>query len=166
MVKCITKSEWLNLQKPKSCGFCGISGHITTTYALKKGIKTEISGDDSIECLQEKLPINIIESDQSYNIYRTNIDGKTKVNHARYQQLVCSTTPTSNIQPYCDNLIVNISWYDKEGLIVNIYSNVLIESKCVVRFINRKKDDTISLFFTAIKEKLVSKRLLQYKRIR
>ena len=73
MVKCITKFEWLNLQKPKLCGFCGISGHITTRYALKKGIKTRISGDNSIECLQKKLPINIIESDQSYNIYRNSL---------------------------------------------------------------------------------------------
>ena len=43
-----------------------------------------------------------------------------KVKHMRCEQLLCSTTPKSNIRPYCDNLIVKINCYDKEGLIVNI----------------------------------------------
>ena len=105
----------------------------------------------------KKLPINIIESDQSYNIYRTNIDGKTKVNHIRYQQLVCSTIPRLNIRLDGDKLIVKISCYDKYGLAFNGYSNFFMELKCVIRFINRTKYYTTSLFFTTLQENCVSK---------
>ena len=54
----------------------------------------------------------------------------------RYEQLLYSTSPRSNIRLDVDNLIVKISYYDKGGLVVNGYSNDLIELKYVIRFIN------------------------------
>ena len=49
---------------------------------------------------------------------------------------LCSTSLRSNIRPDINNLIVEISWYDKGGLVDNGYSNVLMELRCVIRFIN------------------------------
>ena len=49
---------------------------------------------------------------------------------------LCSTSLRSNIRPDINNLIVEISWYDKGGLVANGYSNVLMELRCVIRFIN------------------------------
>ena len=55
----------------------------------------------------------------------------------RCQYLLCSTSPRSNIQPDGDNLIVKTSFYNKDGLVVNGYSNILMELKFVIRFINK-----------------------------
>ena len=105
---------------------------------MKKWIGTEISGDNLIEYLQKKCPVKITESDQSCNAYCSNIDTKAKIKHMRCQQLLCSSSTRSNIRPDVDNLIVTISCYDKGSLVVNGYSNVLMELKCVIRFINQK----------------------------
>ena len=85
-------------QSEEACGLCSISDHGTTNYTLKKEIETEISGDDLIDYLRKRYPFKIIESGQSYNVYRTNINGK-KIKYVRCQQLLCSTTPRSNIWP-------------------------------------------------------------------
>ena len=47
--------------------------------------------------------------------------------------MLCSTIPKSDIRPYIDNLIVKISGYDINGLVVNGYNNVLMELKIVIR---------------------------------
>ena len=78
----------------------------------------------------------IIESDQSYNVYRINIDRETKVEDVRYHTLVCSIPPITHIKVDGDNIIVNINCYDKDGLVINGYSNVSMELKCITRFIN------------------------------
>ena len=36
-----------------------------------------------------------------------------------------------------DNLIVRISCYDKERIVINIYSNVMMKLKCVLHLINK-----------------------------
>ena len=92
----------------------------------------------------KKYPFKISESEQSFYVYRTNIDRKTKVKHISCQQLLCSTPIWSNMRPYCDNLIVKISCYDKDWAVVNSYSNVMMKLKCVIRFINQKKDYSAS----------------------
>ena len=56
----------------------------------------------------------------------------------RYQHLLRSTSPRLNIRPDEDNLIIKTSYYDKDGLVINGYSNVLMELKCVIRFISQK----------------------------
>ena len=53
--------------------------------------------------------------------------------------MLCSTIPKSNIRPDIDNLIVKISGYDINGLVVNRYSNVLMELKTVIRYTNKKR---------------------------
>ena len=63
---------------------------------------------------------------------------KKKVKLVRYQQLLYSTTPRLNIRLHYDSLIVKISCYDKDGLVVNRHSNVLMKLKCVIRFTNKK----------------------------
>ena len=123
---------------------------------MNKGIETEISGDDFIEYIQKNCTFKIVESDQSCNVYRSNINAKTKIKHMRCQHLLCSTSPRSNIRPDEKNLIVKISYYDKDGLVVNGYSNVLIELKCAVRFINKKRLFNI-VVFTTLKENCVGK---------
>ena len=43
----------------------------------------------------------------------------TKIKHIRCQNILCSTTRKSNIRPDIDNLIVKISGYDINDLVVN-----------------------------------------------
>ena len=69
----------------------------------------------------------------------------------------CSTTPKRNILLDIDNLIVKISGYDINCLVINGYSNVLMELKNIVRCINQKKDFSTSLFFTTLKENCVGR---------
>ena len=42
------------------------------------------------------------------------------------QQLLYSTSPRLNIRSDVNNLIVKIRCYDKGGLVVNSYSNILM----------------------------------------
>ena len=79
-----------------------------------------------------------------------------KIKHMRCQHLLCSTSPRSNIRPDGDNLIDKLSCYDKDGLVINGYSNVLMELKCVIRFISQKILCNI-VFVTTLKEKCVGK---------
>ena len=53
----------------------------------------------------------------------------------RYQYILCSTTPRSNIRLDEDNLIVKARGYEKDGLVVNGYNTVFMELKCVINFI-------------------------------
>ena len=142
----------LSARKVVSCGFCGILGHRTTGCAYKLSIGTEIHGDDSIECLEKHCPFKIIDSEQASNVYREFINNRTKIKHIRCQNLLYSTNPQCNICPNVENLIVKISGFDKDGLVVNGYSNVLIELTLVIKFINQKKDIVLTLFFTTLKE--------------
>ena len=119
----------LSPQKIASCRFYSISGHRTTGCSLKKGIGTEITGDSLIEYLQKNCPFKIIGSEQASNMYCEYITNITKIEHIRCQNFSCSTTRISNIRPNIDNLIVKISSYDINGLVVNRYSNVLMKSK-------------------------------------
>ena len=144
-------------KKISTCGFCSISGHRATDCSLKKGIGTEITGDSLIEYLQKNCPFKIIDSEQSCNVYREYITNITKIKHIRCQNLLCSTTPKVNIRPDIDNLIVRISGYDINGLVVNGYSNVLMELNIIIRYINQKKDISTSLFFTTLKENCVGR---------
>ena len=125
---------------------------------------TKISGDDLIEYIQQNYSFKIIESDQSCNVYRSNINSKTKIKHMRYQHLLRLTSPRLNIKPDEDNLIIKTSYYDKDGLIVNGYRNVLMQLKCIVRFINKKRLRNIIVFHHS-KRKLCWERLFRYKRI-
>ena len=59
----------------------------------------------------------------------------TKIKHIRCQNILCSTTSKSNIRPDIDNFIVKISGYDINDLVVNGYSNVLMELKIIIRYI-------------------------------
>ena len=59
-----------------------------------------------------------------------------KTKHIRCQHLSCSTNPKPNIRPDIDDLVVKISGYDINGLAVNGYSNVLMELKIIIRYIN------------------------------
>ena len=129
----------LSAKKIASCGVFSISGHRTTDCSLKKGIGTEITGDSLIEYLQKNYLFEIIDSEQASNVYRKYITSKTKIQNIRYQKCLCSTTPRSNIRPDIDNLIAKISCYDKDGLVVNGYSNVLMELKIVIKYINKKR---------------------------
>ena len=79
-------------------------------------------------------------------MYREYIMNITKMKHIRYQNLLCSTSPKSNIRPDIENHIVKISSYDINGLVVNGYSNVLMELKIVIRYINLKKDIPTAFF--------------------
>ena len=109
----------LSPKKIASCEFCSISSHRTTGCSLKKGIGTEITGDCLIEHLQKNWSFKIIDSEQSCNVYREYITNITKIKHIRCQNLLCSTTPKVNIRSNIDNLIVKISGYDINGLVVN-----------------------------------------------
>ena len=129
----------LNQKKIALCGFCSLSGHRTTGCSLKKGIGTEITGDSLIEYLQKNCPVKIIDSEQASNVYRKYITNITKIKHIRCQNILCSTTPKPNIRPDIDNLIVRISGYDFNGLVVNGYSNVLMKLKIIIRYINKKR---------------------------
>ena len=80
-----------------------------------------------------------------------------KIKHIRCQNLLCSTNSQCNIRPNVENLIVKISCFDKDGLVVNGYSNVLIELSFVIKFINQKKDIASTLFFTMLKESCIGK---------
>ena len=86
----------------------------------------------------QNFPFKIIESDQSCNVYCSNINAKTKIKYVRCQQLLCSTTLRPNIRLDGENVFVKISGYDKNNLVVHEYSNVLMELECVIRFINLK----------------------------
>ena len=108
--------------------------------------------DSLIEYLQKNCQFKIIDSEQACNVYREYITNITKIKHIRCQNLLCSTTPKPNIRPDIDNLIVRISGYDINGLVVNGYSNVLMELNIIIRYINQKKDISTSLFFTTLKE--------------
>ena len=110
---------------------------------MKKGIGNKISGDDLIEYLQKNCPFKIIESDQSCYVYSSNINAKKKL---RCQQLLYSTSSRSYIRTDVDSFIVQIICYDKDGLVVNGYSNVLMELKCIIRFINLKNEYATSFF--------------------
>ena len=70
---------------------------------------------------------------------------------------LCSTTPKPNIRPDIDNLIVKISGYDINDLVVNGYSNILMELKIIVRYINKYKDISTSLFLTTLKGNCVGR---------
>ena len=124
---------------------------------IEKGIGTEITGDSLIEYLQKNCPFKIIGSEQASNIYREYITNITKIKHIRCQNFSCSTTRISNIRSNIDNLIVKISGYDINGLVVNGYSNVLMELKIIIRYINFKKDISSSLFFTTLKGNCVGR---------
>ena len=100
---------------------------------MKKRIGTEITGDSLIEYLQKNYLFEIIDSEQTSNVYREYITNITKIKHIRCQNLLCSTTPKPNIRQDIDNLIVRISGYDINGLVVNRYSNVLMELKNIIR---------------------------------
>ena len=136
----------LSPKKIASCGFCSISGHRTIGCSLKKGIGTEITGDNLIEYLPKQCPFKIIDSEQASNVYREYIMNITKIKHITCQSILCSTTPKSKIRPDIDNLIVKINGYDINGLVVNGYSNVLMELKIVIRYINLKKDIPTAFF--------------------
>ena len=103
---------------------------------MKKGIGPKISCDDLIEYLQQNFPFKIIESDQLCNVYCSNVNAKTKIKYVRCQFLLCSTTLRLKIRSDRDNFIVKISCYGTDGLVVNGYSNILMELKCFIRFIN------------------------------
>ena len=90
-------------------------------------METEISGDILIEYEQQKCPFKIIEYNQSCNVYRSNINAKTKIKYMRYQHLLCSTSLRSNISLDGENIIIEISFYDKDGVVVNEYSNLLMK---------------------------------------
>ena len=45
----------------------------------------------------------------------------------RYQHLLCLTSPRSNISPDGENIIIKIIFYDKDGVVVNEYSNLLMK---------------------------------------
>ena len=75
--------------------------------------------------------------------------------------MLCSTIPKSNIRPDIDNLIVKISGYDINDLVVNWYSNVLMELKIIVRYIN-KKGYLYIIVFHNVEKKLCRKRILRY----
>ena len=62
-----------------------------------------------------------------------------KIKYMRCQHLLFSTSPRSKIRPNGNNFIIEISCYAKDCLVVYSYSNFLIELKCVIRFINKKK---------------------------
>ena len=94
---------------------------------MKKRIGTEITGDSLIEYLQKNYLFEIIDSEQTSNVYREYITNITKIKHIRCQFFLCSTTPKVNIRPDIDNLIVRISGYDINGLVVNGYSNLLMD---------------------------------------
>ena len=113
---------------------------------IKKGIGTEITSDNLIEYLQTNCPFKVIDSEQACNVYREYITNITKIKYIRCQNRLCSTTPKVNISPDIDNLIVRISGYDINGLVVNGYSNVLMELNIIIRYINQKEDISTSLF--------------------
>ena len=74
----------------------------------------------------------------------------------RCQHLFCSASLRSNIRPDGDNFIVKIGYYDKYGLVVNDYSNTLMELKYVIRFINKQILYNIVVFHY-FKKKIVLK---------
>ena len=95
--------------------------YLTSTID-KRATQWYYTYESLIEYLQKNCPFKIIDSEQSCNVYREYITNITKIKHIRCQNLLCSTTPKPNIRPDIDNLIVKISDYDINGLVVNGYS--------------------------------------------
>ena len=118
---------------------------------MKKGIDTEITGDSLIEYLQNNCPFKIIDSKQASNVYRKYITNIKKTKHIRCQNHLCSTIPKPNIRPDIDKLIVKISGYDINCLVVNGYSNELIAKNCCEIY-KIKKGYSYIIFFTILKE--------------
>ena len=77
----------------------------------------------------KNCPFEIIESEETSNVYRIYITNIAKIKHKRCQTLLCLTTPKSNIFPDIETLIVIISGYDNNALVGNGYSNILMELK-------------------------------------
>ena len=61
---------------------------------------------------------------------------------------------------------VDIEFWNKDDFVVNGYSNMLMELKIVIRYINKKKDISTSLFFTMLKESCVGREYYDKKRFR
>ena len=89
----------------------------------------------------------------------------TKIKYIICQNILCSTTPESNIRLDINDLIVKISGDNINSLVVNRYSNVLMELKIIVRYINKKYYFYIIVFHN-VERKLCRKRILRYKRFR
>ena len=51
------------------------------------------------------------------------------------------------MRPDIDNLIVNITCYDKHRKAINCFSNAMIELKCMLGYINKKRLLYFNIFY-------------------
>ena len=69
----------------------------------------------------------------------------------RRKLLLCSTTPSSNMRSNIDNIIVKITYNDKNWTIINGLNNIMIELKRIMGYIST------SFLFAILKEEFLGK---------
>ena len=80
----------------------------------------------------------MIGSHQCYNVYTDSLD-LIKVQHLKCHQLLSKTTPCANQRPDIDNLLVMVTCFEKYGIPIIGFTNVIFSLPLITSYIHEKK---------------------------
>ena len=157
----IAKKQWFQSEKKiKSCGFCNNIHHTASTCSTKFSIGQIIDGDLLVELLQDTCPFKVIRSHQCSNVYIDSLDF-SKVQHLKCHQLLSKTTPFVNQRPDIDNLLVMVTCFEKYGIPIIGFTNVIFSLPLITSYIHEKKT---TILFSSLSNESLGEECFCYKR--